>query len=149
MAAVIMAMALGVGAVCLPAYFQGLPPRTAPLFPWVSTGVEGLGITNLVLLFVAGITLGVLFCRRGTAIRHPPEPGDYPDLREVLEIIKPLLLGMATMALFPLFAFAETIADPTSHNLWPFELVMYFLLGLVAVVGAYVGRFAMRGLGTR
>ncbi|MEO3474454.1 hypothetical protein AAFN86_21490 [Roseomonas sp. CAU 1739] len=40
---------------------------------------------------------------------------------------------------------AETWRDPTSHNLWPFEVVMAILVGLVAVLpGVGIGVF-LRG----
>ena len=108
-----------------PAYLTRQYPMPSPLFPWVRTGVENIGAANLVTLFVVGGALGALFCGRG----RPAWP---------------FLVGMGTMALFPVFAIAEMFADPTSHNLFPFEFVMYFLVGLIAVAGAYVGYVGRR-----
>jgi hypothetical protein len=36
----------------------------------------------------------------------------------------------------------ETSADPTSHNLWPFEYLMLALVAVPALLGATAGRFA-------
>lgn len=39
----------------------------------------------------------------------------------------------------------EGIADPTSHNLWPFELIMYAVVAFPsALIGTGVGFFAKR-----
>jgi hypothetical protein len=116
----IVAAALGVIVVCLPFYGSPPHPMDAPLFPWVRTGVEKLGPINVVLLFISGGVVGALFGR------HP---------------WRAFLLGLATMTAFPFFAVAEMIVDPTSHNLWPIEFLIYFVLGLIAGAGALVGWF--------
>lgn len=43
---------------------------------------------------------------------------------------------------------ADTAADPTSHNLWPFEIALAMLVGFpCAIVGAMVGTWlAFRAL---
>ena len=39
----------------------------------------------------------------------------------------------------------ETGRDPTSHNLWPFEIVLALLLGIICVLPALlIGKFALR-----
>ena len=44
----------------------------------------------------------------------------------------------------------DTTRDPTSHNLWPFELVIAFLVGLAGTVpGALIGSVFRRMLGKR
>jgi peptidoglycan/LPS O-acetylase OafA/YrhL len=44
----------------------------------------------------------------------------------------------------------DTTRDPTSHNLWPFELVIAFLVGLTGTVpGTLVGSVFRRLLGKR
>ena len=44
----------------------------------------------------------------------------------------------------------DTARDPTSHNLWPFEMVIAFALGLAgAVPGALIGSTFRRLLGER
>ncbi|HEV8226918.1 MAG TPA: hypothetical protein VGQ74_07935, partial [Methylomirabilota bacterium] len=44
----------------------------------------------------------------------------------------------------------DTTRDPTSHNLWPFELIIAFLVGLTGTVpGTLVGSVFRRLLGKR
>jgi hypothetical protein len=44
----------------------------------------------------------------------------------------------------------DRTGDPTSHNLWPFELVIAFLVGLAGTVpGALIGSVFRRMLGKR
>ena len=41
----------------------------------------------------------------------------------------------------------DTMRDPTSHNLWPFEVVIAFMVGLAgAVPGALIGSAIRRWL---
>jgi hypothetical protein len=66
----------------------------------------------------------------------------------VLGIFQPrhwLLLGLIAMALPP-FLLAINILhdwtrDPTSHNLFPFEFMIYVFISLPALVGALLGFF--------
>jgi len=75
---------------------------------------------TFVFLFVSGLLLGLL--GRGN----------------------PFLLGLATLALLPLLAIAEMVASPTSHNLWPLEFAIYGFISLIAVLGAYIGRYVQK-----
>ena len=81
----------------------------------VRMGVEEFSWPAALCLFVIGVITGRL------------RPG------------RPLLWGLATMALFPVWAFIEIGLDPTSHNLWPLEFIMYAVLSLVGAVGAGLG----------
>jgi len=116
----VCAALLGIGAVILPVWLLSLRPYTAPLFPLIRTGVEGMSYLTFVFLFVSGLLLG--FLGRG----HP------------------FFLGIATMALLPLLAIAEMVASPTSHNLWPLEFAMYGFVSLSAVLGACLGRYLQK-----
>lgn len=111
------AAGLGVLAVIAPIFIFSLRRYSAPLFPWVRSGWEGFNLLSAALLFCSGIFLGYRFEAR------------------------PFALGMSTMAAFPLFTFAEILADPTSHNLWPFEFIFYALTGLIAVAGVFIGKY--------
>jgi hypothetical protein len=111
---------LGLGAVILPVWLLSLRPCPAPLFPLVRTGIERMSYLTFLFLFISGLLLG--FKGKG----HPA------------------LLGCATMGLFPLVAIAEIFSSPTSHNLWPFEFVMYGLVSLSAVLGAFIGRYVQK-----
>jgi hypothetical protein len=61
--------------------------------------------------------------------------------------LKPIFWTM--MAAFPaataIRVFVEVMADPTDHNLWPFELVFAAIVSLVAVVpGLLIGSLVRR-----
>jgi hypothetical protein len=110
--------ALGLGALVVPV-----------LFGWVDrgsnrgilqAGVEELGVAASGLLFVAGLALGLF----GTC--------------------KPWVHGASTMAALPLMIVRDGIVDPTSHNLLPFELAIYAAISVLAMAGAWAGRF-LRG----
>jgi integral membrane sensor domain MASE1 len=108
---------LGLASVILPVWILSLQPYTAPLFPLLRTGVEGISYLTILFLFVSGLLLG--FVGAG----HP------------------LLLGFATMILLPCLAIAEMLASPTSHTLWPLEFALYGLISLCAAFGAFLGRY--------
>jgi hypothetical protein len=118
--AIIAAIALGLVSVIAPVFVLSRTRYDAPLFPLVRSGVEGMSFLTLVFLLFSGVLLGI------ACPRHP------------------LLVGVCTMAVFPLLAFAEMSASPTSHNLWPFEFAIYGFVSLIAVLGAYIGRFIYR-----
>lgn len=89
----------------------------APLFPFLKTAFENLVfIPTLLSFFVVGFFLGIV------------QPQKW------------LLIGLSTIFVFPLVVILEVIISSTSHNLWPIELGIYLFFGLMAVVGAYLGR---------
>jgi hypothetical protein len=53
---------------------------------------------------------------------------------------------MAVMAAMPVVIVADVLVDPTSHNLFPFELVIYGVLSVLALVGALVAAKVRRTL---
>ena len=85
----------------------------APLFPLIRDAVEGIGLTQHLLLFAAGLLLGILSPSRAW------------------------LLGAAAISFLPLAAVAEMFKDPTSHNLFPVEFVIYAFYGLIVACGAF------------
>jgi hypothetical protein len=115
--AFVLAPVLGLLAVLTPALLSR-PATTydSPLFPLLRTALEGIGVGQLVLLFVAGVLLGLISPARGW------------------------LLGAASVSLLPLATFAEIIKDPTSHNLSPLEFLFYALYGAVVAVGVLTVR---------
>jgi hypothetical protein len=54
------------------------------------------------------------------------------------------LWGIATVSAFFIFSFAEMIMDPYSHNLWPFEFIIYGFMAIPGVLGSYLGAFIRR-----
>ncbi len=117
-AAALLAMAVG-GPACLmaPVLLMGTPLMDAPLFPLLRTGVEKLGWPALVLLLGLGIAGG---------LASP---------------VRARWLGLASVSLLPLAAFAEMAKDSTSHNLIPLEIGMYLFLSLAAGIGARGARW--------
>jgi len=60
----------------------------------------------------------------------------------ILGFISPrlwFLSGVLTLSIFPIVAFCEMITNPTSHNLWPIEFILYFVFTIPAIGGAYIG----------
>ncbi len=100
------------------------PPKlfASPLFPLVRTSVENPRIASFVGLAVVGVCGG--FFGRCSWV----------------------LLGLVTMGIFPLCALAEIVKDSTSHNLLPFELIMYGFFSFAAVIGAGIGRLIRRAV---
>ena len=111
---------LGLLAIVVPVWVLDLRRYTAPLFPLIRSGVEGMSLLTLVFLFCAGFLVGCF------GVGHP------------------LLLGIATVALLPILAIAEMSVSSTTHNLWPLEFIIYGAISLCAVAGAFAGRFAKR-----
>lgn len=115
------------------------------------------------LWLTAGFAAGLLFV--GIPYWSLPYNADYladPNLRLgllALALITTLLAGSAVarakqlfwimFAVFPLVAMirviVDTSKDPTSHNLWPFELVFALILSAIVVgIGLAVGALACR-----
>jgi hypothetical protein len=109
---------LGLVAVLAPVWVLDLRRYAAPLFPLLRSGVEGMSLLTLVFLFCAGFLVGCF------GVGHP------------------FLLGIATVALLPILAIAEMSVSSTTHNLWPLEFIIYGVISLCAVAGAFIGRFA-------
>ncbi len=111
---------LGLLAIVVPVWVLDLRRYTAPLFPLIRSGVEGMSLLTLVFLFCAGFLVGCF------GVGHP------------------ILIGIATVALLPILAIAEMSISSTTHNLWPLEFIIYGAINLCAVAGAFAGRFAKR-----
>ena len=111
---------LGLLAIVVPVWVLDLRRYTAPLFPLIRSGVEGMSLLTLVFLFCAGFLVGCF------GVGHP------------------ILIGIATVALLPILAIAEISISSTTHNLWPLEFIIYGAISLCAVAGAFAGRFAKR-----
>lgn len=104
----------GVLAIVVPVWLIPMEQYDSVLFPTIRTGIEGLGGEAIFLLGALGMILGAIF-------RHPA------------------LTGMGMVLPFPLAGLAEMVVDPSSHNLWPFEFLVYFILSAVPITGGYLG----------
>ena len=86
------------------------------LFPFIQTAIENLSILPTAsLLVVSGGIVGYLKPERW------------------------MLLGFSTIVPFPIASVLEMILYPTSHNLWPIEFLMYCVLSIPPVLGAFIG----------
>lgn len=122
----VVAPLLGLLAMVLPVLLWPPAPThygAAPLFPLIQKAVKGIGLAQVVLLFVAGVLLG--FVSRSRA----------------------WLLGAAAISPLPIAALAEMIKDPTSHNLFPIEFAFYAVYGLFVAIGAFASHRLHRSWG--
>lgn len=65
----------------------------------------------------------------------------------ILSIIQPkhwLIIGISTIAWFPLLSIFELLMGKGSHNLFPFEFLIYVVLMLPGLLGALGGRMVKR-----
>jgi hypothetical protein len=57
---------------------------------------------------------------------------------------RPVLGGLASVALLPVATLIAVVLDPTSHNLWPLEIVLHLLLALPAIGAAALTSAVLR-----
>ena len=115
--AVVVIALLGLACVLLPVVVS--PPtrlRPAPLFPLLHAATARMTWVPIAALAALGL-LGGLFTRLPT-----------------------FLIAPASIAALPVAAIAEMIVDPTSHNLFPIEFLIYFLMGVPVMLAALCGR---------
>ena len=120
-------------------------------------------VLKYIVLIFAGILL-VLFC---STIQHAAlsQPGEYyysgflrnnytvicASLFFIIGIVvgyffrlNPWFSGLSLIFIYPMVSFYEATVYRGSHNLIPFELVVYFLFSLPGVFGVYLGRYVLR-----
>jgi hypothetical protein len=113
---ILVALALGFASIIAPIFFLPVRGYDAPLFPWVRTAIENLGLVSLSLLVTSGVLLGLISSARYW------------------------LLGFSMVALFPLSSILEGVVNPHSHRLFGLELFVYAVLGLIASGAVFVGQ---------
>lgn len=119
-----LASILGVISIVLPTFFlPDLKQYDSPLFPLISTGINGISVWSIGLLFLSGFGMKLLSKLSGWKI------------------------GLTTMALFPIMAILEMIVDSSSHNIFPIEFVLYALYAVPAIIGAYIAQGIQKVLG--
>lgn len=113
-----------VGFLCvtLPPYFVGIKKYyDSPLFPYIRTAIENQGgkafKVSFIMLFIEGIFIGIL------------RPKYW------------LLLSVATISIFSITSIVEGIYDSSSHNLIPFEFVIYTFFSIPVCLGALISKF--------
>ena len=113
---IVAAIILGLVSIIVPIFFLSVRAYDAPLFPWVRTAIENLGLVSLLLLIATGFFLGLI-----SSVRF-------------------WLLGFLMIAAFPLLSILEGIVDPHSHRLFGLELFVYAVLGLIASISVFAGQ---------
>jgi hypothetical protein len=112
---------LGMSSIVLPVFFlKDVKPYDSPLFPLIRTGIEGMSIYSPIFLILSGFIVKIFSDVRGW------------------------IIGLMSMVLFPLAAICEMIADPSSHNMFPIEFIVYLFLTIPATIGAYSASFIRR-----
>lgn len=96
-----------------PIVAEGAAAIPAPLFPLLRTSIEQMTWAPIALLAALGLLAGLL------------------------TRLWPLFIALASIATLPI---AELVADPTSHNLFPFEWVMYLFMAVPVLLTALAGR---------
>jgi hypothetical protein len=86
------------------------------VFDLVRSSVKDMSAVHLVLLFAGGFFWGL-------ALKWPYS----------------LCASACQVAGLPLIAVLEMISDPTSHNLWPFEFLIYAALAVICLIGMTAG----------
>lgn len=105
---------LGLLSILVPALLNSdLKQYEAPLFPWLRTALEGISMYSFALLFISG-----------AIVKYVSEPSFWK-------------IGFMSMVLFPIATILEIIVDSTSHNLFPFEFILYAVYATPAIVGAF------------
>jgi hypothetical protein len=120
-------------------------------------------ILKTIVKYILLIFVGLLLILVGSTIQHvqPPQAGEYyysgfltnnyTLLTACIFLIAGLLIGyyfklhpwlsgFYLILIFPITAFYEAIVYRGSHNLIPFELVIYILYSFPAIAGTYLGR---------
>lgn len=116
---IFLACFLGTIIVCLPPYiFLGDEIKTydSPLFPFIRTAIENLQFS----ITIIGLFLLNFFIAKNNRDKW-------------------LVIGLSSMILFPIAAILEIIVDAKSHNLIPFELLLYGVIDIPALLGGFVG----------
>ena len=63
--------------------------------------------------------------------------------------LNPWYVGLSLFSIFPLTSLAESIINKGSHNLIPFEFIMYFIYSLPTIFAVYIGKFILGQVGNR
>ena len=112
---------LGMLSIILPVFILGdLKPYESPLFPLIRTGIEGISLYSISFLFLSGFIVKLL---------------SKPSFWKI---------GLMSMALFPLATFCEMIFDSASHNMFPFEFILYAIYTIPAIMGAAASQVLKR-----
>lgn len=116
---IFLACFFGTIIVCVPPYIclgDEIKIYDSPLFPFIRTAIENLQLSMTII----GLFLLNFFLAKNNR-------GKW------------LVIGLASIILFPIAAILEIIVDAKSHNLISFELLLYGIIDIPALLGAFVG----------
>ncbi|NVN90915.1 MAG: hypothetical protein HXX11_09960 [Desulfuromonadales bacterium] len=115
----VISAVLGFVSIVIPPYVtpgKSIIYYESPLFPIITTAIKNIYILpTIVLLVIVGFILGYF------------------------KTNKWWLWGIATIILFPTSSLLEMTLYPSSHNLWPFEFLIYSILAVPPCIGAFLG----------
>ena len=97
--------------------FPGVQQYDHPVWPAVRTGIEEMSFLTIIFLGLSGMILGLI------------SPNRY------------CMWSAATMAPFPLLTIIDGLFSLAPHQLLPFELLLYAVLTIPAIIGALMGAF--------
>jgi hypothetical protein len=107
---------IGLLSVVLPPFILGIKKAYPTLF---LTAIENVSIYSICISAVLLILWGCYF-----GLVNPEHWGQ---------------LTIVSIGLYPIMIIIDLIIDPTSHNLWPFELIQYVFVIVPVYIGALVG----------
>src|SRR5258706_11404583 len=120
-AEIIFSALVGMAIVVLPVLIDGRHSQnSAVFFPLIGNAVEDITFFTLGILFLLGLLLGIF--GQGTV----------------------LLIGSATMLVFPMWSLTDMLAGCTGHDLWPMEWLFFGIESFPGLVGAIIGRVLKR-----
>ncbi len=105
---------LGVAAVIAPAW-DG-PSSLGDVWDLYRVGIEKMSMATVVLVVAAGAICGIL-----------SEPSEG------------VMRGACVAIMLPIISVIDSVAQPTSHNLLPLELLVYLVIAVIGVIGAVLG----------
>ena len=114
-----MGIGTGLILIILPDMLRG--EHTQSIFALVDSSVENMSALHLLLLLAGGFVWGLV-------LRWPYSLG----------------AAICQVGSLPVFAVIEMFRDSSSHNLWPFEFLIYAALALVPLLGMSVAYFVKR-----
>jgi hypothetical protein len=109
-AACLLGIVSGFILITLPGMLRGGHPQS--LFALVDSAVKDMSTVSLLLLLAGGFFWGLV-------LRWPYS----------------LCAAICQVGSLPVFAVIEMLRDSTSHNLWPFEFLIYAALTVIPMLG--------------
>ncbi len=111
---------IGLMIILLCSLIQNVPPPGKGEYYYSSFLRKNFTLLSNVLFLVTGLVVGYL------------------------SKLNPWYSGICLFLVFPVTSIIEATVYKGSHNLIPFELIIYFLMAIPTVIAVYIGRFIRR-----